>query len=139
MAAHVVLVVAIAIAFWQADRASQKVDTATSHTLGTLIAVQVGNCKDDRIFREQYRLRGQAEKELLELFVTLARQSLAALPRGSKQRQASEDFIAQFEPFATRIQIIPLPDCQMTEQHLRESIRESVTVPNFPAERVHRP
>jgi hypothetical protein len=59
--------------------------------------VQVDNCNNDLIFRKQYKIRGDAEKQLLDLFLALARQQLQTLPPG-QQRETSEDFIRQFAP-----------------------------------------
>lgn len=128
--AHVVLVLGIAIVFWQVDQTSGKVDTKTNETLGTIIAVQVDNCKNDLTFRKQYKIRGDAEKQLLDLFLSLARQQVQSLPPG-RDRQTSEDFIKQFSPFATDIHIIPVPDCKNVEKHLRDVVGTDISIPNF--------
>lgn len=128
--AHVVLVLGIAIVFWQVDQTSGKVDTKTNETLGTIIAVQVDNCDNDLRFRKQYKVRGDAEKQLLELFLSLARQQVQALPPGP-ERQTSEDFITQFSPLTSDIHIIPVPDCKTVEKHLRDVVGADVSIPNF--------
>lgn len=129
--AHIILVLAVAVTFWQVGQARQQTTTETKKTLGTIIAVQVDNCEKDRAFREQYKIRGEAEKKLLQLFLTLAQQNVRALPPDAKARQTSQQFIDDFGPLTDQIQIIPIPDCAVTEKHLRDSIGRDVRVPDL--------
>lgn len=127
--AHVILVLGIGITLWQVDQTSGKVDTKTEETLGTIIAVQVDNCQNDLAFRKQYKIRGDAEKQLLDLFLTLARQGLSAKATPPDQRKTSEDFIHQFAPLTAKIRLIPVPDCRTVEKHLRAVVGANVKIP----------
>jgi hypothetical protein len=126
--AHVVLVIAIAITFWQVDQTSGKVDDSTNHILGTLVAVQVDNCNNDLIFRKQYKIRGDAEKKLLDLFLALGREQLKTLPPG-QQRDTSAAFVKEFAPIDASIHIIPVPDCVQTKRRLRSALGDSIEIP----------
>lgn len=130
--AHAVLVLGIAITFWQVSDSREKAREANNGTLGTIIAVQVDNCKNDLIFRKQYKLRGDAEKQLLDLFVNLAKAQVRMLPPDDPQRQVSEDFIKQFSPLTARIQLIPVPNCNLVEKHLHDAIGPEVPIPSLP-------
>lgn len=128
---HIILVLGIGITLYANSETSAKVDKSTNNTLGTIVAVQVDNCKNDLIFRKQYKIRGDAEKQLLTLFVSLARSQLALLPPDDPQRKVSEDFIEQFSPLTSRIRVIPVPDCRAVQKHLKEVLGPDVVVPSI--------
>jgi hypothetical protein len=126
--AHVVLVIGFAITFWQIDQTSGKVDQSTNHILGTLVAVNVNNCNNDLIFRKQYKIRGDAEKRLLDLFLDIGRKQLKTLPPGP-QRDTSAAFIREFAPLDAQIHIIPVPDCAATKQRLKAALGDDIEIP----------
>jgi hypothetical protein len=130
LATYICVVVGVAIAMWQIESLRSESQGQNEQTLGSIIAVQIENCQNDRRFREQYRKRGEAEKLLLDLFLSLARRAVA---EGKDPEGTSKDFLEKFAPLSREIHIIPVPDCKEVGQRLREVIENTgVTVPPIP-------
>ena len=130
LAVYVCLVIGAGVGAWQIEDARDDSQGQNEQTLGSIIAVQIQNCKNDRRFREQYRKRGEAEKALIGLFLQLARRNVA---EGKDPTGESQAFLDRFGPLAREIHVIPIPDCREVGKSLREVIQNTgVDIPPIP-------
>jgi hypothetical protein len=91
----------------------------TVSSIDSTITALETTCKDNHALSRQYKIRGEAEKALLEFFIPLARE---AVNEGKDQTGASQDFINRFAPLAREIQILPLPHCHDQGEQLRSEL-----------------
>jgi hypothetical protein len=100
-----------------ATRISAQTKTVTS--IDRVIEVIEEDCLKEGERNRQIKVRGEAEKTLLELFLTLAHQSVT---EGKDATGVSQDFIERFGPLTKRIRILPLPDCHKQADQLRDEL-----------------
>jgi hypothetical protein len=124
------LVVAIGLQIFVLNPKADSTERGLRNAVGAIIAVQIQNCRADHRFREQYKTRGEAEKAILGLFLSLAHKAVreAKDPEG-----VSRQFIQKFGPLNRRIHIIPVPDCDEVARRLRKVVENTgVKVPPIP-------
>jgi hypothetical protein len=125
------LVVAIGLQIFVLNPKADSTQKGLRSTVGAIIAVQIQNCQADHRFREQYKARGEAEKAILGLFLSLAHK---AVREGHDPGDVSRRFIKTFGPLNRRIHIIPVPDCDEVARRLRKVVENTgVKVPPIPA------
>lgn len=130
LAAYVCVIAGIAFALFRIEGARHESQGQNEETLGSIIAVQIQNCRSDHRFRDQYKKRGEAEKALIGLFLTLARQNVA---EGNDPTGQSQAFIDRFGPLEENLRIIPIPNCRVVGRELREVIENTgVEIPPIP-------
>jgi hypothetical protein len=100
-----------------ATRISAQTKTVTS--IDRVIEVIEEDCLKEGERNRQIKVRGEAEKTLLELFLTLAHQRVS---EGNDATGVSQDFIERFGPLTKRIRILPLPDCHKQAEQLRDEL-----------------
>lgn len=130
LAAYVCVIAGIALALIRIEGARHESQGQNEETLGSIIAVQIQNCRSDHRFREQYKKRGEAEKALIGLFLSLARTNVAA---GNDPTGQSQAFLDKFGPLDKELRIIPIPNCRVVGTELREVIENTgVEIPPIP-------
>lgn len=134
-----VLVVAVVGYSLVSDRAGDAKDAAddahtaarhahhlTDESNDAIVRAFRANCQGDRKFRLQYKARGDAEKQLLVLFLELARKQVeSGVETQPGQLQTSREFIKKFGPLTSQIHVIPVPQCSDQIQTLRQAIHKA--------------
>lgn len=93
--------------------------TKTSASLSDLIGAVEETCHREAKRNQQIKVRGEAEKALLVVFLGLARKAVA---EGEDPTGVSERFVKRFAPLTARIEIIPLPSCHRQAEELRDQL-----------------
>jgi hypothetical protein len=87
--------------------------TKTTSSLSSVIDVWEKTCMGEERRDRQIKVRGEAEKALLDLFLGLA---------AKEPNPVSQEFVEQFSPLAQKIHVLPLPDCEATAGQLRSEL-----------------
>lgn len=87
--------------------------TKTTSSLDAVVTVIEDRCVQEERRDRQIKIRGEAEKALLQLFVGLA---------GKEQNAVSRGFVEEFAPLTQKIHNLPLPDCMKIGDELRSQL-----------------